>query len=126
MILVDTSLLIDYFKGRRTAKTEVFAQVLIREIPYGIAVFTYQELLQGARDELEFNQLRDYLGPLVIFYPAQGIGTYDKAAELFYRLRRQGVTVRSSIDMLIAAIAIENKCIVLHADRDFDAIPETF
>ncbi|MDR1045921.1 MAG: PIN domain-containing protein [Candidatus Adiutrix sp.] len=122
MILVDTSVLIEFFKGRRNLKTDLFDEVIARDIPFGISAFSYQELLQGARDEREYKRLREYLSTQVIYYPPEGPDIYEKAARLFFDLRRRGVTVRGSIDLLIALTAMENKLILLHNDRDFDAV----
>ena len=61
MILVDASVLIDYLKGVRTRKTALYQAVLDRRLPYGICDIVYLEVLQGARDEGEYRELRDYL-----------------------------------------------------------------
>jgi predicted nucleic acid-binding protein len=122
MILVETSVLIEFLKGRHNPKTDLFDEIVARNIPFGISAFSYQEALQGARDEREYKQLREYLGTQVIYYPSEGPEIYEKAARLFFDLRRRGVTVRGSIDLLIAVTAMENKLMLLHNDRDFDAI----
>jgi predicted nucleic acid-binding protein len=122
MILVDTSVLIEFLKGRPNLKTDLFSDIIARDIPFGLSAFSYQEVLQGARDEREYKQLREYLGTQVIYYPPEGPEIYEKAARLFFNLRRLGVTVRGSIDLLIAVTAMENKLMLLHNDRDFDAI----
>lgn len=61
MVLLDTSILIEYFKGRQNPKVELLDEILARDIPFGISVFTYQEVLQGARNEREYKRLREYL-----------------------------------------------------------------
>jgi predicted nucleic acid-binding protein len=122
MILVDTSVLIDYLKGRSNTKTALFENILSRDIPYGISAYTYQEVLQGARDNKEFSRLRDYLSTQTIYFVSEGLPAFDKAARLFFDLRRKGVTPRGTIDILIALTAIENGLFLLHNDRDFDAI----
>ncbi len=122
MILVDTSVLVDYLKGTQTRKTELFDAVLERGIPFGISVYTYQEVLQGARDEREYRRLRDYLGTQTLYSLPEGRETHEKAARLFFDLRRKGITVRGSIDVLVALTAMEHKVMLLHDDRDFDAI----
>ncbi len=122
MVLVDTSVLIEYLSERRNSKTDIFEQILADGISFGISVFTYQEVLQGARDEREYRRLRGYLDALTIYSPSRGTETYEKAARLFYTLRRQGITVRGTIDMLIALTAIENDFMLLRNDHDFDAI----
>lgn len=122
MILVDTSVLIDFLKGRQNEKTALLETVLERDIPFGISAFTYQEVLQGARDETEYKVLQSYLGTQTIYYPPNEQGLYDRGARLYFELRRSGVTVRSTIDVLIAITAIENNLMLLHNDRDFDSI----
>jgi len=120
MILVDTSVLINFLKGKAGHKIELFQQILTRKVPFGISCYTYQEILQGARDEKEWRLLKDYLSTQTIYYLPETLETYEKAAFLFFNLRRSGVTPRSTIDMLIALTAIEYNLNLLHEDRDFD------
>lgn len=122
MILVDTSVLIGYLRGQSGAKLTLFEDILEREIPFGISAYTYQEVLQGAKSGADFERLREYLCTQTIYYPPQDIAHYERAARLYYDLRRRGVTVRGTIDVLIALTAIQNKLLLLHNDRDFDAI----
>jgi predicted nucleic acid-binding protein len=120
VILVDTSVLIGYLRGHAGPKIDLFEQVLERKIPFGISVFTYLEVLQGAKDENEWNVLRDYLGTQQIYYLKREIGSYEQAARLFVDLRRKGITVRSSIDLLIMVTALEQSLSLLHDDQDYD------
>jgi len=124
MVLVDTSVLIDYLKGRVTKKTELLGQVLDRDVPFGISCYTYQEVLQGARDEAELRTLREYLSTQVIYYLEQTPGTYENAATLYFRLRRIGITPRGAVDILIALTAMVNRLWLLHDDRDFDVMAQ--
>jgi predicted nucleic acid-binding protein len=126
MILVDTSVLIGYFKGQSAAKTLLFSEILERDIPFGISPYTYQELLQGARDEREFEQLREYLSSQTFCFLPDEISVYERASRVFFDLRRHGVTVRGTIDILIALTAIDKGLPLLHNDRDFDAIAKLF
>ena len=120
MILVDTTVLINYLKGVENKKVKLFENVIKRRLPYGISSYTYLELLQGARDEKEYAELKKYLSTQLIYFPAEETGTYEEAARLYYELRRQGVTPRSMIDVLIALTALNNELLLLHDDRDFD------
>ena len=120
MILVDTSVLIGFLKGHANEKTKLFNEVLSRDIPFGISAYTYQEVLQGAKDKKELQKLRAYLSTQFIYYLNQETSTYEKAAMLYFDLRRQGITPRSTIDILIALTAIESKLAILHNDHDFD------
>jgi predicted nucleic acid-binding protein len=122
VILVDTSVLIGYLKGRTGEKFALFDKVLASDMPFGVAPYTVQELLQGARDKKEFDKLREYLSTQTVYYLSAGIAGHIDAAQIFFNLRRAGVTVRSTIDMLIAVIAIEHNLYLLHNDRDFDVI----
>lgn len=120
MILVDTSVLIGYLKGQTDGKIQLFDEILSRDIPFGIASYTFQEILQGARNQSEYKRLRLYLATQIIYFLPEKIATYEKAAALYFDLRRKGVTPRSTIDVLIALTAIENKLWLLHNDQDFD------
>jgi len=118
--LVDTSVLIDAFKGVENEKTRLFKRVLEQSIPYGISSYTYQEVLQGAGNEREYATLKESLNTQRIYFLAEEISTYEKAARMYYDLRRGGMTIRSAIDVLIALTAIEYGLLLLHNDRDFD------
>ena len=122
MVLVDTSVLIGFLKGHADDKILMFKEVLSRDIPFGISAYTYQEVLQGARDETELQTLKDYLSTQDIYYLEQEAATYEKAAMLYFNLRRKGITPRSTLDMLIALTAIKNNLVLLHNDRDFDTM----
>ncbi|MBR4986562.1 MAG: VapC toxin family PIN domain ribonuclease, partial [Proteobacteria bacterium] len=99
-----------------------------QERTFGINEYIYQELLQGARDEKEFVTLREYLSELPIYSLRFGLQSFENAARLNFRCRRKGITIRSTVDLLIAETAIENDLILLHDDQDYvnlgKAIPE--
>lgn len=122
MILVDTSVLIGYLRGSKTRKIELFEQVLARNLPFGISVFTYQKVLQGAKDESEWETLQKYLATQQLYFPGQEPDHYERAARLFFDLRRKGVTLRSTIDLLIVMTALEQDLALLHDDKDFDQV----
>ena len=118
MYLVDTSVLIDFLKGVDTVKSRKFEEILQVQIPFSISVFTYQEVLQGARNTKEYDKLNKYLSTQKIIHPEKD--SYEKAAKLFFTCRKSGITIRSTIDTLIATTAIKNNLILLHSDKDFD------
>ncbi len=120
-MLVDTSVLIGFLKGDPGEKVLLFEEVLARKVPFGISALTYQEVLQGARDEKEFARLEEYLGTQTIYYPGVETTFYEKAASTYYTLRRKGITC-STVDVIIAVTAVEHELALLHADADFDAI----
>ena len=96
--------------------------ILDRRLPFGITGVIYQEVLQGSASEKDFNQLKEYLSTQRFFHPQDEIITYELAAKLFYRCRRKGITIRSTIDCFIAQIAIEHDLVLLHNDQDYDRI----
>ena len=124
MILVDTSVLINYLKGNESIKTGIFEEILKRKLPYGISSYTYTELLQGARDESEFDALKEYLSTQTVYFLPEIIETYEEAAGLYYELRRRGITPRGTVDILIMLTALKNDLLLLHDDGDFDLFAE--
>ena len=122
MILIDTSVLIDYLKGKENAATEKFQEILDLSIPFGINSLIFQEVLQGARNEEEYKKLKEYLETLDFYELTKGRSSYEEAAYLNFLCRRVGITVRSTIDLLIAQTAIEHAVPLLHNDSDFNNI----
>ena len=122
MILVDTSVLIDLFKGVSNEPANRMREVLGYQIPFGITSVIYQEVLQGAKSDKEYNLLRDYLSSQRFFHPQDVVKTYEDAARIYFSCRKNGVTIRSTIDCLIAQIALEQDLALLHNDGDFDAM----
>jgi predicted nucleic acid-binding protein len=122
VILVDTSVLVNYLKGNETPKTRVFDAILDQGLLYGISPYTYQELLQGAKDEREFKLLKEYLDTQNIYFLPQTIETYATASRIYFDLRRKGITLRGTIDVLIALTALHYGLSLLHDDKDFDVM----
>jgi len=122
MILVDTSVLIDIIKGEQNNKVALFQNAMKRNLSFGISEYTYLEILQGAKNSQEYSKLNEYLLDMNIYLLPKTVETYQKAATLYCNLRRQGITPRSTLDVLIALTAIEYRLSLLHNDRDFDAM----
>ena len=119
MILVDTSVFIDYLKGQNNDSTKRFEYILESKIPYGINDYIYQEILQGSRDLKEFSILKDYFETIPFYYLQNGKESYEKASMINILCKKNGITIRSTIDLLIAETAIENNLYLLHNDNDF-------
>ncbi len=118
MILVDSSVWIDYFKGTITPQTQKLDELLGHEL-LAIGELILTEVLQGFALESDFNQARKMLTSLqVIELGGQKIAI--QAARNFRALRVLGVTVRKTIDTVIATRCIESGYDLLHNDRDFD------
>jgi predicted nucleic acid-binding protein len=119
MVLVDTSVLIGYFGRQKGIPFDEVDTLINNGIPFGITKNIYQELLQGVQTEQEFKQLKEYLNTLSFYELKYGRGSYEKAALLYFKCRKAGITIRSTVDVLIAETAIENDVCILHNDTDF-------
>jgi predicted nucleic acid-binding protein len=119
LILVDSSVWIDYFNGIGNKQTDKLDNLLTRE-PLVIGDLILAEVLQGFSDERTFNEVRKMLTALnVVELGGEEIAI--KSARNCRMLRKLGVTVRKTIDTIIATRCIESRYELLHNDRDFDA-----
>ena len=118
MILVDSSVWIDYFNGRETGRTDWLDSALGSEfLVMGDIILT--EVLQGFQSDKDFNTAKH----LLLTLPFVGMGGRELAVEsaMNYRLlRRRGVTVRKTIDVMIGTFCIHNHISLLHSDKDFE------
>lgn len=122
MTLVDSSVWIDYFRGTSTAQTDRLDQFLGHE-PLVIGDIVLAEVLQGFASDRDFNQAHRLMTSLDVIV----IGGRDlaiQAARNFRSLRARGVTIRKTIDTLIATRCIEDGLALLYSDRDFDPFVE--
>ncbi len=122
MIFVDSSVWIDYFRGITTKETELLDELLGAE-PIAIGDLVLAEVLQGFKSDRNFNQAKKLLTSLVMV-DMLGYEIAIQAARNFRALRERGITVRKTIDTIIATYCIENDLTLLHSDRDFDAFVE--
>jgi len=120
VLLVDTSVWIEVFKKDSRVKLEAVAP--LEEIILCLPVF--QEVLQGFRDEHAFRTARQALSAFPMVESPLSLEVFEEAAQLYRRARRSGLTVRSSVDCLIAACAIRHALTVLHDDRDFSLLAQ--
>lgn len=120
MILVDTSVWIDYFNGIESEYTNSLDQLLTADtILLGDIILT--ELLQGFDSDKDFLLAKRALDPLDCVHIG-GKSLAVQAASNFRFLRSRGITIRKTVDMLIASWCIEHQVCLLHNDRDFDQI----
>jgi predicted nucleic acid-binding protein len=126
MILVDSSVLIDYLGGINNRSSKMFHQILERGIPFGINHVIYMEVLQGAKSEKDFKTLKKYLDTQTFYDLKKGKESYAEAARMYFKLRKAGMTVKSTMDCLIAQVAFENDLFLLHSDQDFVRISKRF
>ena len=122
MLVVDSSVWIDFFVDRPTAACDALDRLLAdghtRLVVPDLVLY---EVLRGFRDERSLRQARLLLQTLSV-EPCGGEDIALAAAEHYRLLRARGITVRSSIDVMIAAFCIDRDYLLLHSDRDYDAI----
>ena len=122
MILVDSSVWIDFFNGRDSAKVKQLDLLFDRDlIVIGDLILT--EVLQGFTKDNDYKTAKELLRKL-LFMEMLGKGIVIKSADNYRRLRKKGITPRKTIDIIIATFCSENKITLLHSDKDFDTIAE--
>jgi predicted nucleic acid-binding protein len=122
MIVADTSVWIDYFKGIKAPHTDILDQELLhnRIITGDIIII---EFLQGFKNEKDYHQAKDIMNALE-YHDFAGKEIAHKAAQNFRKLRKKGITIRKTIDVIIATFCIENDFLLIHNDRDFDSMEQ--
>jgi len=118
MILVDTSVWIEVFRTKGPLRIERVVE--FEEIVTCLPVI--QEVLQGFREERAYRTARYAMTALPIVESPMEESLFIEAAGLYRAARRQGLTIRSSVDCLIAACALRHDMPVLHKDRDYDLL----
>jgi predicted nucleic acid-binding protein len=122
VILVDSSVWIDFFNGRDSRETDLLALLLRRRILL-TGDLILAEVLQGFRQEAEMQEARRAL--LSLTYADMVGQEVALASAMNYRLlRRKGITARKTVDVIIATFCIRNGHVLLHADRDFEPMSE--
>lgn len=122
MIVIDSSVWIAEFRNETTPST-VFLRSIEREDTILVLDLVMFELLQGARDNAHANRIERNLRQFKIA-PAAGHDLVVRAASNYRHLRSRGITIRKSIDVIIATFCIENDHLLLHQDRDFQPFAE--
>ena len=120
MVLPDTSVWVDYFKGVSNWQTDRLDFILSSE-PVGVGDLILTEVLQGFRRETDFRKAQKYLAYLP-FYELGGYRICIQAARNYRDLRSKGVTVRKTIDVIIGTACIDSNFELLHNDRDFEPL----
>jgi predicted nucleic acid-binding protein len=118
MLLVDSSVWVDYFNGRITKETDRLDALLGTE-PVAIGDLILAEVLQGFRNDADHATAKRLMTSLTI-YDLLGTTLALKTADNYRALRKRGVTVRKTTDAIIATFCIESGIPLLYSDRDFD------
>ena len=118
MVIIDTTVWVDYLRGVRNRETDYFDREVGRQ-RFGLTDLILCETLQGVGDEKAFTRVLRELRKFEIFETG-GKELAIEAAKNFRTLRRRGRTVRKTIDCLIATFCLRNGHSLLHCDRDYD------
>ncbi len=117
MILVDSSVWIDFFNGTENSETDKLNEILgLEEVVIGDLILT--EVLQGFKSDKDYKVAKDVLTSLTV-HDLIGKELAIKSANNFRKLRKKGITIRKTADVIIATYCIENKIPLLFTDKDF-------
>jgi predicted nucleic acid-binding protein len=117
MILIDSSVWIDYFNGRETPETNKLDNLLGVE-PLAIGDLILTEVLQGFRSDADYQKAKELLTSLTIF-EMLGVDLAFKSVDNYRFLRKRGITIRKTADVIIATYCIESQNPLLFSDKDF-------
>ncbi len=123
MLLVDSSVWIDWLRGADTDAVR-FVQERENHEELAITQMIYLEVLQRVSSDRQFAATQRVLGAQTMLQPQGALATFEVAAHLYRRARKQGLTIRKSSDCLIAAMALEQGAVLVHNDRDFLALAQ--
>lgn len=119
-VLVDSTVWIGFLRNISTPETERLIELIDRREDLCICGFVLTEVLQGIRDEKQFVATKRQFSNLIYLECDQS--TFELGATIHRNLRKQGITIRNSIDCLIAATVIQHNVFLLEDDRDFPFI----
>jgi len=121
MILVDTSVWVDFLRGVNSRQHRILHSLIENEEDIAVTEIILTEILQGIKEDKNYQKVKDYLLEFPIHKP-NATETYLKAAQIYRDCRKKGKTVRKTVDCIIAAICMENDLTLLHKDSDFELI----
>lgn len=124
MILIDTSVWIDLFAGQETTQVNKLENLILQKEDLCTCGVVMTEVLQGIRSEKEYRKILSVLKNLLYLQMDQSV--FIQSSNIFRTLRKKGITIRKSIDCMIAAVCLAHNCQLLHNDRDFTFIADSF
>lgn len=123
-VLVDTSAWVDFFNGQPSAEAETLARLIREEADVLTCGVVAAEVLQGLRRPADLKEVERQFIEMEWLSPREP-NTYLEAASLYRGLRAKGITIRSTIDCLIARLAAEDNALILSKDRDIQLIVDS-
>ncbi len=124
MILVDTSVWIDFFAGRDLPHVARLEQCILDNEDLALCGIILTEILQGIADDNSHQRVRSYLSPLIMLPMPESV--FVRAADIYRMLRNQGIKIRKTNDCIIASTVLEHHCQLLHNDKDFVPIAKHY
>ena len=121
MIVVDTTVWIDFLEARGTPFDLHLKALIEKEESLALTDVIYCEVLQGVLDDAKFRRTREILRAYPILR-IRGLRTFERAANLYRACRKKGLTVRKTVDCLIAATCMDAGAQLYHNDRDFEVL----
>lgn len=125
MILIDTSVWIPFFSNTASPAADFIENTLRHREIVCINAVVEMEILQGIRDDSQFKTIKTYLADFQ-YFPHLGKQYFDLSVEIFRNCRKRGMTIRRSLDCLIASNAIIDGLQIAHLDRDFEMIKKVY
>jgi predicted nucleic acid-binding protein len=122
-LIVDTSVWIDFFNGTQNRQTDFLADAIEYDKPIFLHSIILMEILQGFRSDEIHEEVKNIL-LAYSFTKEDSVPDAIGASDLYRSLKKKGITIRKSMDCLIAYAAIKNRLPLLHKDRDFDNIAQ--
>jgi len=120
MVLVDTTVWIDFFTGKPTPQVNILELLISEGQDICVCGLVLTEVLQGVREGKQYRKIRTHFENLVFLPMTQAMHLH--AADIYRSLRKKGITIRKPIDCMIASLAIAHKVQLLHNDKDFNPI----
>ena len=117
MVLVDSSVFINFFNSSKTKEAQQLSQLILEGEELAIIGIIYQEVLQGIKDDKHFKNIKLILDDFSYISTPETI--FLQSANLFRQLKKNGVTIKKSVDVIIAQTCINHKIPLLQADKDF-------
>lgn len=121
MIVVDTSVWVDVLNETPTPQADLCVELIVNGEPVALTEIVFTEILQGLRSSKEADQVERHLRAFPILR-LDGLDDFALAAKLYREARRAGVTIRKTLNCLIAAPCVRTGAPLLHADADFDRL----
>jgi predicted nucleic acid-binding protein len=121
LILIDTSAFTEFLNKTGSPFDREIESLISKDKETAIADIVLTEVLQGIKNDKDYAEVKKSLLSFPV-YSLKGVDSFIAAADLYRKCRKKGLTIRNTIDLLIAQIALENDLILLHNDKDFDTL----